>query len=252
MGRPLYSQSFAPIAPVVRTDPPPPAPYEKWTYWNPFDPDSDEFFDNDPVYEAFIDLPSSVLPPVVVQLPVAADLSSSSEDTLTDTDSPMFVASDDPARSLPEVYPDYWPFPPQRQPTTTTAIPTDSPVPDVATYVPPSPQPRPLPAQSRPRSATVAVPPQRRFSYPYQNPFDGLPRTSNITPIAIPARTTVSSLPLLPPSPAGPAPSTTPRVLNWTSPPSASTPAGPLTNPNARMSLAHIAPTLIRVRDVAI
>ena len=39
MGRPLFSHAYT--APAVRVEP---EPYEKWSYWNPFDPDSEEFF----------------------------------------------------------------------------------------------------------------------------------------------------------------------------------------------------------------
>lgn len=55
MGRPLFSQSFE--TPAVRIEPEQPhSACEKWTYWNAFDPDSDEFFENDnAVYEAFVD-----------------------------------------------------------------------------------------------------------------------------------------------------------------------------------------------------
>ncbi|TDL26734.1 hypothetical protein BD410DRAFT_836564 [Rickenella mellea] len=54
MGRPLFSTSLAP--PVVRVaEPEQPTQYEKWSSWNAFDPDSDEFFERDDVvYEAFL------------------------------------------------------------------------------------------------------------------------------------------------------------------------------------------------------
>ncbi|KAF8448911.1 hypothetical protein L210DRAFT_3312167, partial [Boletus edulis BED1] len=53
MGRPLYSRTFI-TTPAVR-DPEPPS-CERWSYLNAFDPDSDEFFDNEnAVYEDFID-----------------------------------------------------------------------------------------------------------------------------------------------------------------------------------------------------
>jgi hypothetical protein len=266
MGRPIYSLSFAPTAPVVRDDSPPPTfnpVYEKWTYWNPFDPDSDEFFENDAVYEAFIDLPAPSDRPSVV--PIISPSPTSSEGTLTESGSPVSAGADDPTRSLPEIYRDFWALQPQQQPTTPS--PPDVPASDAlsrfpfVTYVPSDSQPRPLSTTTRPRSATVTVLPQRRLSYSYQHVFDGLPRTSNITPITIPARTTVSHLPPLADAPSGsqpvPTQSSTPRILAWTStlpPPSAPPPApvGPLTNPSARMSLTHIAPTLIRVRDVVI
>jgi len=59
MGRPLFSQSYYSPAAVVRVEPDdtPAAEQpvcERWTYWKPFDPDSEEFFVNE-VYEAFVD-----------------------------------------------------------------------------------------------------------------------------------------------------------------------------------------------------
>lgn len=59
MGRPLFSQSYYSPAAVIRVEPDdtPTAEQpvcERWTYWKPFDPDSEEFFVNE-VYEAFID-----------------------------------------------------------------------------------------------------------------------------------------------------------------------------------------------------
>jgi len=57
MGRPLFSQSpsvAVRVEPVVVTPPAEQPVCERWTYWNPFDPDSEEFFSNE-VYEAFVD-----------------------------------------------------------------------------------------------------------------------------------------------------------------------------------------------------
>jgi len=55
MGRALFSLSYATPDPVVRTEPEPEVePYGRWSIWNRFDPDSDEFF-QDAEYEAFID-----------------------------------------------------------------------------------------------------------------------------------------------------------------------------------------------------
>jgi len=60
MGRPLFSQSYYSTAAVVQVEPDDDKPAaeqpvcERWTYWKPFDPDSDEFFANE-VYEAFVD-----------------------------------------------------------------------------------------------------------------------------------------------------------------------------------------------------
>ncbi|OCB87645.1 hypothetical protein A7U60_g5171 [Sanghuangporus baumii] len=59
MGRPLFSTLVARAAPVVRVAEPEEETklptYERWSYVNAFDPDSDEFFDGDNVvYEAFL------------------------------------------------------------------------------------------------------------------------------------------------------------------------------------------------------
>ncbi|KAI0079385.1 hypothetical protein K474DRAFT_1659199 [Panus rudis PR-1116 ss-1] len=69
MGRPLFSSrpALATASSAVRVEPEPtPTPYptyETWTYWNAFDPDSDEFFEReDAVYEAFVD-PSTLPQP---------------------------------------------------------------------------------------------------------------------------------------------------------------------------------------------
>ncbi|EMD39263.1 hypothetical protein CERSUDRAFT_122685 [Gelatoporia subvermispora B] len=91
MGLPLFSQRYQ--TPDVRVEPEPTPACEKWTHWNAFDPDSDEFFESeDAVYEAFIDpsqLPlrdsedgeqsrSSSLPPVVMRYAESSSSSSSS------------------------------------------------------------------------------------------------------------------------------------------------------------------------------
>jgi len=55
MGRALFSLSYATPDPAVRTEPEPEVePYGRWSIWNRFDPDSDEFF-QDAEYEAFVD-----------------------------------------------------------------------------------------------------------------------------------------------------------------------------------------------------
>ena len=46
MGRPLFSQAYATCEPVVRVESEQTPQYEHWTYFNPFDPDSEEFFAN--------------------------------------------------------------------------------------------------------------------------------------------------------------------------------------------------------------
>jgi len=85
MGRPLFSHQYQ--TPAVRVEPEQPPTYEKWTYWNAFDPDSDEFFESeDAVYEAFID-PS--------QLP----LQGSEDGTQSRSHSPQLVMRDDSVSS---------------------------------------------------------------------------------------------------------------------------------------------------------
>ena len=99
MGRSLFSQSYS-TTPAVRIEPEPTVdPCEKYSLWNRFDPDSDDFF-QDAEYEAFID-------PVqyqrdqeeliaVAQADTATEDSESSESSNSDRGSPMAVGSDDP------------------------------------------------------------------------------------------------------------------------------------------------------------
>lgn len=55
MGRTLFSLAYAVPEPAVRTEPEPQVDTcAKWSVWNRFDPDSDDFF-QDAEYEAFID-----------------------------------------------------------------------------------------------------------------------------------------------------------------------------------------------------
>lgn len=68
MGRPIYSRPAVTVR-VACEEPPAPVAepaqptYENWSYWNAFDPDSDEWFEgDDAVYEAFITDPSQVIP----------------------------------------------------------------------------------------------------------------------------------------------------------------------------------------------
>jgi hypothetical protein len=128
MGRPLFSTSYS--TPVVRTEPepaPPTIPFEKWTHWNAFDPDSDEFFESpDAVYEAFLD-PADVPPatgesvadgaggrapePEILEAIIARELAegrsdspASTEGTISGRGSPMAVGSDDPADMVIDAY----------------------------------------------------------------------------------------------------------------------------------------------------
>ncbi|KAF9446904.1 hypothetical protein P691DRAFT_783132 [Macrolepiota fuliginosa MF-IS2] len=132
MGRALFSQNYT-SAPVVREEPDPAAivldiPCERWSTWNHFDPDSEEFF-KDAQLEHFVDGPidspievDNGDEPHVVILESVSDSSSSSSstssndnddvlsgddnnDALSDTNnSPMAVGADDPATLLAGAY----------------------------------------------------------------------------------------------------------------------------------------------------
>ena len=125
MGRPLFSASYS--TPAVRTEPektPPSIHFEKWTHWNAFDPDSDEFFESgDAVYEAFLDPADVPLStegrteaaeapePEMLATIIARELedsrgysSASSEGTISGRGSPMAVGSDDPAGMIVDAY----------------------------------------------------------------------------------------------------------------------------------------------------
>jgi len=95
-----------------------PCPYEKWSPWNRFDPDSDDFFE-DPAYEAFIE-PTSAAErmelaavqageqedPILVEMREMAEDSSasSSEGSISEEGSPMAVGSDDPISLFTQAY----------------------------------------------------------------------------------------------------------------------------------------------------
>lgn len=98
MGRFLFSHS---TVPPVRIQQPETAVdlCEKWSMWNRFDPDSEDFF-QDAEYEAFID-PAQYQREqeelvAVAQTDAATEISDSSDGS-SDHGSPMAVGSDDPA-----------------------------------------------------------------------------------------------------------------------------------------------------------
>ena len=103
MGRSLFSHSYSTM-PAVRIEPEPTVDLcEKYSLWNRFDPDSDDFF-LDAEYEAFID-PAQYQRDqeelvAVAQADAATDDSESSESSNSDPGSeggsPMAVGSDDP------------------------------------------------------------------------------------------------------------------------------------------------------------
>src|SRR5262245_34997715 len=199
MGRPLYSLSYT--APAVRTEPEAgDSPYEKWTYWNAFDPDSDEFFESDnAVLEDFIDLDQTAHPAQEDVQVLNVDLvgrregsnsSSSSEGTVSERGSPMAVGSDDdPARMLAEAYPAVdWELreesansDPVREPTSQLIMNMF----DVVSLTENEGGGVAPDGYQNPRSATLDMLPDPRMPLP-RFPASMLPRASSITPINIP------------------------------------------------------------------
>jgi hypothetical protein len=312
MGRALFSQAYA--LPTVRSEPEPSAdPYEKWSRWNAFDPDSDEFFDN-AQREVFLDTEEYMRDQERLSSLVEGTGSPvSSESSASEAGSPMAVGSDDPVVMMADAYAaasvDWehrfllagageieWRRNNNRDelerhemigyPRVTSLFNPRAPR-NVATEG--GEQVRPI-RVNRPRSATITVPavhppsslrnsttateiddefvvlPAHRLSSP-------LRRTVNITPINIPIEPSTpspisSESPSTPPDTPysrqiqhvftpSPPPTVTPRIYTWNhhatpaSPPSptvARSMGGPLTNPNARMSLARISITPARVR----
>jgi hypothetical protein len=248
MGRPLFSASYS--TPVVRTEPEkaPPIHFEKWTRWNAFDPDSDEFFDSDDaVYEAFLDPadvsaataereereasePERLAAIIVRELEEnRSDSPASSEGTISGRGSPMAVGSEDPAGYRAGDY--------DRQMETETSI-------DV-----------------RPREEMVMSPldllNDRRVMNMPLSPF----RRRGFIP-RLPPPVTPPHLPDQDDASPSPVPTVTPRLYSWSSrtplgrgesaspsPVQLQRPRlGPLTNPSARMSFTHLSPAPVRVR----
>jgi hypothetical protein len=97
MGRALYSLAYAVPQPAVRTEPEPDVDrVGRWSAWNRFDPDSDDFF-QDAEYEAFIDDPVSVersraqMSPVPTVAEAASDGLDSGDSSDSEQSTPMLV-----------------------------------------------------------------------------------------------------------------------------------------------------------------
>ncbi|KAL7280353.1 hypothetical protein ACG7TL_005274 [Trametes sanguinea] len=275
MGRPLFSSARQP---AVRVQPEPHYPsYEKWSYANAFDPDAEEFFENDDaVYEAFIDpgqqiqLPgSSPLPATVIEAePISSP--SSSEASSSGRGSPMEAY---PRDMRPATYAGLLgldetrlPVPTPRNPTLDAQIdavrglPADQRVNYYLSLIEQmevarqrdedSGESREDMGQARPtardRVPTYLDLPQEesRASTPEPVPYvPATPRPS--TPPMQPASAYLS------PSPP---PSVTPRLYSWTAFPPATLPppASPLTNRGARVSVARLpTPSLVAAHRAA-
>jgi len=107
MGRSLFSLSYPAPEPVVRTEPEPKVDVcERWSSWNRFDPDSDDFF-RDAQLEAFIDsaqLAREQVDIAAMAAEVTPDSSDTSDTSDSDGGSPMAVGSDDPADLIAGAY----------------------------------------------------------------------------------------------------------------------------------------------------
>lgn len=242
MGRPLFSSLYRNDVPVASLplDPPAPEPqpepYQKWSPENPFNPDSDEFF-AEAVFEAFIDERQEPEDSEQTQLVIDDADEASSDVSTTDVDqqSPMAVGSDDPTRMLSAyAYISQWE--------------QNYRLPDGDSH-------------------------SEQHLHQGHNPVDILLRTTDITPIPIPrpmtpptfAHTTPPTIPTYrsatPPSSSqshsrhlftpSPASTTTPRVFGWVNSstyvpvfPASPPRVGPLSNPDARISLSHISHAL--------
>jgi len=276
MGRPLFSASYS--TPAVRAEPepaPPAIPFEKWTCWNAFDPDSDEFFERaDAVYEAFLD-PADERPatdesegaggrapePERLDAIIARELaesssdsSASSEGTISGRGSPMAVGSDGTVDMLVDAY-RAREFEPRRYGQTEAGSEDNG-------------------GAAHNQSADVeyrsgredmdVIPPLHDIDDDASlNRVINERRVSRVMPPLSPFRSrgfiphfSVNDLEqdddygnINTPSPA---PTVTPRMYSWSSSggdigspsPRPRPRPGPLTNPNARMSLAHLSPAL--------
>lgn len=262
MGRSLYSHTYT--APAVRTEPEPQVDMcERWSAWNRFDPDSEDFF-QDAEYEAFID-------PVQLErerLEAAAteaisDTSDSSDGSVSDSGSPMAVGSDDASVLINDVR-----AAEAEWATLRVSAPVASPeIPTIPAFFPPPFLREPTPTLEA--SLTTSSEPPRSPT---------VRRTVNITPISVSServleadRSPSPDSPMTPSTPPrqpreqhdtsftmSPPPSVTPRFYSWQHHPIPALPSspslargnrdGPLTNPRARMSFARIDSSPARIR----
>lgn len=249
MGRALFSQKFTP-EPAIRTEPDPglvPHPlYSKWSVWNDFDPDSDEFF-KDAEYEAFIEPTVNVVPADDDMPPLLDDAessSSSSDGSDTDRTSLMAVGSDDPATLIATAYPSLprrWSNLDDSTSTSTGSITPAEPVSPVAE----APPVHDVPDDTSSRAPSAPLP---VFSNHHLRGFSDLTLDAEIIESA--GSPPLSSSFMSTPSPAT---SVSPLLYNWrrfigNSPSAPRGPVGPLSNTAARMSLSRIPPVPARVR----
>lgn len=279
MGRPLFSLAFQ-TEPHVVSEPEPPCPYQKWSYINPFDPDSDEFFESDQaVYEAFVDHVEAEQSEdeddverdmVVIRMGNASPISS--EDSLSERDSPMAVGADDPAQYIAQAYRRQIAEvdAPARVSLGTRGIPGEIQVELVVVNssrdnveIPDVPQQLVATSQTdlssyHPHLESLDELPLPPASAPIPVPGSRYQRSASVEDFTFPSFYHQNS-PMTPPrhsafhrfSPSPP-PTVSPRIYTWASRRQtySSTGTSPFTNTNARLSHAHLSPALARVHGV--
>ncbi|KAH9479334.1 hypothetical protein JR316_0007924 [Psilocybe cubensis] len=286
MGRALFSLAYATPAPVIRTEPEPEVDIcERWSAWNRFDPDSDDFFEH-AEYEAFVGPSRSAaqeaaMPPLV-EADAQLDSPESTENSVNEQGSPMAVGSDDPAILIADAY--------SIRATTwgndeedSTSSPTEAEWREADLAISSSPTDEhdqtSIPPFIPPVAFREASPALETVSLPSNDPprSPTLRRAVNITPIIISRTQTEAidrspspdspSMPSTPPSGVAfpqalltpsPPPSVTPRIYSWQRHSIPSLPSSPsllrgnrdglLTNPHARMSFARIDSSPARIR----
>ncbi|RPD59016.1 hypothetical protein L227DRAFT_504273 [Lentinus tigrinus ALCF2SS1-6] len=282
MGRPLYSASRQP---AVRVEPEPQHPaIQKWTYWNAFDPDADEFFENDDaVYEAFINPADRIQITADRTIPtvVEVDVSSPSEWSSSGRGTPMGSINVEIPENEREqqllnqremlrasgmrILDDSVPRNPvlDAQIEAGRGLPSDERVQYYMSLVDRMETVR-AERESRPAAEVRPVVRERVTTYLEFPQEDS--RTPSPEPVPVPVPRSLPSMPATPARPStppaqvtplfaspSPPPSVTPRLYSWASLSSAApVPSSPLTNRGARMSVAHIMPpALISAHRVA-
>ncbi|KAJ6498310.1 hypothetical protein DFH09DRAFT_1376125 [Mycena vulgaris] len=257
MGRALYSQTYGIKAPAVHVEPEATPCPEKWSIYNRFDPDSDEFF-ADAEYEAFMDQEHDG---VGVHVAVASD--SASDDTSDDSDS--VGGRDSPPVRMTAIW-DRMLDDEAVAAATYQAVPEDQLLLDIPGYTRADDFVPIRVFDDHPRAVSVSV---SVSTSPPLHPPSALRNSTTATDLALaraPSPSDSLSEPASPRTPPpvhahlqlltpSPAPTVTPRIYMWGAggptrthaPASPGSPsvrhthsAGPLTNPSARQSLARL------------
>lgn len=278
MGRPLYSRAFI-ATPAVR-DPEQPN-YEKWSYLNAFDPDSDEFFDDEnTVYEDFVDSIPTVNPEVVepedsdeeeerdmlvVRMGNISPITSDS--SLSDNESPLALDVEDSTHLVLDAFHGIREMDEEEEePAVRVRLATRTLPGDMRWGYQTTESTRPLPRRQLATRAAFRGGPHR--SYSQREVSLAVPAPSAPIPVPTVSRRSPTPDEHVLPSPStpprqtpvthfsmSPPPTSTPRLYTWARSPSHPTSpssGSPFTNPHARTSYAHLSPALIRIRDVTV